>query len=47
MIADISNKKLKPIAIALFIRGRNLNNWIVFMSQSHFLVPKKSTMTES
>ena len=35
----ISNKKLNPIA-ELFIRGRKLNNYLVFIRQSYFVVPK-------
>ena len=41
MIADmINNKKLNPIVTELFIRGRKLNISIVFITQSHFKVPK-------
>ena len=41
MIADmINNKKLNPIVIELFIRGRKLNISIVFITQSCFKVPK-------
>ena len=41
MIADmINNKKLKPIVTELFIRGRKLNNSIVFIKQSYSKVPK-------
>ena len=41
MIADmINNKKLNPIVIELFIRGRKFNISIVFITQSHFKVPK-------
>ena len=41
MIADmINNKKLNPIVIELFIRGRKLNISIVFITQSYFKVPK-------
>ena len=41
MIADmINNKKLNPIVIGLFIRGRKLNISIVFITQSYFKVPK-------
>ena len=41
MIADvIQNKKLNPIVTQLFIRGRKLNISIVFITQSHFKVPK-------
>ena len=39
MIADmISNKKLNPILIELFIRGRKLNISFVFIRQSYFEV---------
>ena len=41
MIADmINNKKLNPIITELFIRGRELNISIVFITQSYFKVPK-------
>ena len=41
MIADkINNKKLNPVVIELFIRGRKLNISIVFITQSYFKVPK-------
>ena len=41
MIADmINNKKLNPIVIELFIRGRKVNISIVFIKQSYFKVPK-------
>ena len=41
MITDmISNKKLNPTVTELFIRGRNLNISIVFITQSYFKVPK-------
>ena len=41
MIADmINNKKLDSIVTELFIRGRKLNNSIVFTTQSYFKVPK-------
>ena len=37
MIADmINNKKLNPIVTELFIRGRNFNISIVFITQSYF-----------
>ena len=40
MIADmINNKKLNPIVIELFIRGRKLKIYIVFVTQSYFKVP--------
>ena len=41
MIVDmINNKKLNPIVIELFIRGRKTNISIVFIRQSYFKVPK-------
>ena len=41
MIADIiNNKKLNSIVTKLFIRGRNINISLVFITQSYFKVPK-------
>ena len=41
VIADmLSNKKLNPVVIELFIRGRKLNISLVFITQSVFSVPK-------
>ena len=41
MIADmLSNKKLHPIVMELFIRGRKLNISLAFVKQSYFAVPK-------
>ena len=41
MIADmIHNKKLNSIVTELFIRGRELNISLVFITQSYFKVPK-------
>ena len=41
MIADmIDNKKLNSIVTELFIRGRKLNIYLVFITQSYFKVPK-------
>ena len=41
MIADITNdKKLNSILTELFIRGRNLNNSIVFITPSCLKVPE-------
>ena len=41
IIADmLSNEKLNPIVTKLFIRGRNLNISLVFITQSYFTVPK-------
>ena len=41
MIADmINNNKLNPIVTELFIRGRKLNIYIVFITQSYFKVRK-------
>ena len=40
MIADmICNKKLNSIVTELFIRGRKLNIYLVFITQSYFKVP--------
>ena len=36
----LSNKKLTPIVTELFIRGRKLNIFLVFIIQSYFAVPK-------
>ena len=42
MIADtLSNKKLNQILTELFIRGRKLNIFLVFITQFYFAVPKK------
>ena len=41
MIADmLSNKRLSPIITELFIRGRKMNIFLVFITQSYFAVPK-------
>ena len=41
MIGDmINNRKFNPVVTELFIRGRKLNNSIVFITQSYFKVPK-------
>ena len=41
MIADmINNKKLDSIVTELFIKGRKLNIYLVFITQSYFKVPK-------
>ena len=41
MIAEvINNKKLNQIITELFIRSRKLNVSLVFITQSHFNVPK-------
>ena len=41
MIADmIRNKMLNSIVTELFIRGRKLNIYLVFITQSYFKVPK-------
>ena len=41
MIADmINNKKLNPVVTQLLIRGRKINNSIVFITQSYFKMPK-------
>ena len=41
MMAEMfSNKKLNPVVTELLIRGRKLSIFIVFITQSYFLVPK-------
>ena len=41
MIGNIpSNKKLNLIVTELFIRGRKLNIYLVFITQFYFAVPK-------
>ena len=41
MITDMDvYKKINPIVTELFLRGRKLNNLLVFISQSYFKVPK-------
>ena len=41
MIADVlRNEKLNPIVTKLFIRGKKLNIFLVFITQSYFAVPK-------
>ena len=42
MIADvINNKNLNPAVTELFIRGRKLNIYFVFIMQSYFKMPKE------
>ena len=41
MIADmLCKKKLNPIVTELFIRGRKLKIYLIFIIQSYFAVPK-------
>ena len=41
MIVDTeANKKLSLVLTELFLRGRNLNISLIFISQSYFKVPK-------
>ena len=41
MIPDkLSNKKLNPIVTELFIRGRKLKIFLIFITQYYFAVPK-------
>ena len=48
MIIDmIHNKKLNSIVTELFIRGRNLNIFLVFITQSYFQVPKDVRLNTS
>ena len=36
----LSSKKLNPVVIDLFVRGKKLNICFVFITQSYFAVPK-------
>ena len=48
MIPDmLSNRKLNPTVMELFIRGRKLNISPVFISQSYFAVPKNVRLTST
>ena len=48
MIADIiHNKKLNSIVTELFIRGRKLNIYLVFITLSCFKVPKDVRLNTS
>ena len=48
MIADIfSNKMLHPVITELFIRGRKLNIYLVFITQSNFADPKNIRLTST
>ena len=48
MIADmIQNKKLNSIITKLLIRGRKLNIYLVFITQSYFKVPKDVRLNTS
>ena len=48
MIADkLTNKKLNPITTELFIRGRELNISLVFITQFYFSVPKNIRLTST
>ena len=42
-----SNKKSSPKVTELFLRGRNLNISLVFISQSYFKVPKTIRLNAS
>ena len=35
-----SNKKSNPLVTELFIRGKKLNNSLVFVTQTYFTIPK-------
>ena len=42
MVSDIlSNQKHNPVVTELFITGRKLHIFLVFITQSYFAVPKK------
>ena len=42
-----SNKKFNPIVTELFLRGRKLNNCLVFITQPYFAVLQNSTKLNS
>ena len=42
-----NNKKLNPIVTELFIRGRKLNIFLVFITQSYFAVPKNIRLSST
>ena len=45
MIADmVNNKKPNATVTELFIRGRKLNIYLVFITQSYFAVPKNISL---
>ena len=45
MIADMpSNKKLNPIVTELFIRGKKIDIFLVFITQSYFPLPKNTRL---
>ena len=44
IVVMLSNKKLNPVITELFIRGRNLNICIVFITQSYFSLPKNTRL---
>ena len=45
MIADMpSNKKLNPIVTELFIRGKKIDIFLVFITQSYFALPKNTRL---
>ena len=48
MIDDmLCNKKLNPIVTELFVRGRNLNIFLVFIAGSYFAVPKNIRLSST
>ena len=48
MIVDmLSKKKLNPILTELFIRGRKLNNFLVFITKSYLAVPKNIRLSST
>ena len=48
LIADkLSNKELNLVVTGLFIRGRKLNIFLVFITQIYFPVPKNIRLTST
>ena len=48
MITDmLNNKRLNPVVAKLFIKGRELNISLVFITQSYFAVPKNFRLSST
>ena len=46
-VDKLSNKKIDPIVTELFIRGRKLNIFLVFITQSYFAVRKNIRLSST
>ena len=48
MISDmLTNKNRNPVVTELFIRGRKVKTFFVFIMQSYFAVPKSIRLTST